>query len=172
MLLTGYEMKLIRAAECKPGCAPLYCIAFLKEEISAVLPYLNSELGARGMRRDPPALLLDYERHQVAIEGERIEVSDVRDGDEARKVLDALVVTINDVWKRRERITPSLQAKKPAQALDVFRMLPGNNCAGCGEPTCMAFAVKLIRKESVIADCPEMSVEQLRKLGEYLMERG
>jgi acetyl-CoA decarbonylase/synthase complex subunit gamma len=39
------------------------------------------------------------------------------------------------------------------KALDMFRLLPGTNCKKCGEPTCLAFAVKLVGRDTDIANC-------------------
>jgi ArsR family metal-binding transcriptional regulator len=168
MLLSGYTMKLVRAAECKPGRAPLYCIAALNDDITEVLPYLNTELEARGMHRDPPALLVDYEGRQIVLEGRRIEISDIRDGVEATGVLDALAATINDIWERRDKIAPSFETKKSPQVIEVYRMLPGKNCAACGERTCMAFAVTLVKRGAVIRECTELSAKQAQDLSDYL----
>ncbi len=40
MLLTGYRKKLSRA-KCDPSFQSLRCTAYLNEDISEVLPYLN-----------------------------------------------------------------------------------------------------------------------------------
>jgi CO dehydrogenase/acetyl-CoA synthase gamma subunit (corrinoid Fe-S protein) len=36
---------------------------------------------------------------------------------------------------------------------EVLKLLPKTNCKECGEPTCMVFATKVLRKESKVADC-------------------
>jgi len=43
---------------------------------------------------------------------------------------------------------------KILRPLDVYKHLPGTNCAKCGEVNCMAFAAKLIEREKKIEDCP------------------
>ncbi|PIV24616.1 MAG: hypothetical protein COZ69_08410 [Deltaproteobacteria bacterium CG_4_8_14_3_um_filter_45_9] len=37
--------------------------------------------------------------------------------------------------------------------LEVFKLLPGKNCKECGEPTCMAFALKLVNDELELKKC-------------------
>jgi len=52
--------------------------------------------------------------------------------------------------------------------LEVYKLLPGDNCGECGEGTCMAFASKLIDREAKIEDCPRLSGKKKEKLIEYL----
>lgn len=42
------------------------------------------------------------------------------------------------------------------QPLQIYGLLPKKNCKECGLPTCMAFAVALIRREVAPADCTEL----------------
>jgi len=56
--------------------------------------------------------------------------------------------------------------------LQVYKLLPGTNCKKCGT-TCMGFAVKLIRREAKIEDCPPLVgdpkySDKLAKLKELL----
>ena len=44
MLLKTYQKEIFRP-ECNPDFESLHCIAYLDQDISAVLPYLNAELG-------------------------------------------------------------------------------------------------------------------------------
>lgn len=37
---------------------------------------------------------------------------------------------------------------------DIYKLLPKTNCKKCGIPTCMGFAVKLIKGDKYINDCP------------------
>jgi|Deesub1362B_J571_1020462.scaffolds.fasta_scaffold00013_157 acetyl-CoA decarbonylase/synthase complex subunit gamma len=52
--------------------------------------------------------------------------------------------------------------------LEVYKMLPGDNCGECGEETCMAFASKLIDRDAKIEDCPRLKGKKKEKLIEYL----
>ncbi|MEE8359039.1 MAG: (Fe-S)-binding protein [Candidatus Hydrothermarchaeales archaeon] len=38
--------------------------------------------------------------------------------------------------------------------MDIYNLLPKKNCKECGFPSCMAFAVKMLRKDAFMADCP------------------
>ena len=56
--------------------------------------------------------------------------------------------------------------------VEILRNLPKPNCKECGEPTCMIFATKLIKKEKVLGDCKPLFTtehsEQRKKLEEIL----
>jgi hypothetical protein len=38
--------------------------------------------------------------------------------------------------------------------IEIYKKLPGTNCGECGEPTCMAFALKVNSAQRKISDCP------------------
>ncbi len=43
--------------------------------------------------------------------------------------------------------------------LDIFKQLPKTNCGDCGQPTCLAFAMKLAQKQASLDQCPHVSEE-------------
>ncbi len=52
------------------------------------------------------------------------------------------------------------------KGLDIFKLTPKTNCKDCGNPTCMAFAMKVASGALPIEKCPHMSAEALATLGE------
>lgn len=44
-------------------------------------------------------------------------------------------------------------------ALEIFKHLPKTNCGKCGQPTCLAFAMKLAQKQASLDECPGISDE-------------
>ena len=52
------------------------------------------------------------------------------------------------------------------KGLDIFKLTPKTNCKDCGNPTCMAFAMKVAQGALAIDKCPHMSAESLKILGE------
>ncbi len=38
--------------------------------------------------------------------------------------------------------------------IEVHKLLPMTNCKECGLPSCMAFAVKFLKGEKIVEDCP------------------
>ncbi|MHB9130859.1 MAG: acetyl-CoA decarbonylase/synthase complex subunit gamma [Armatimonadota bacterium] len=45
------------------------------------------------------------------------------------------------------------------KALDIYKHLPKSNCAKCGSPTCLAFAMALASKKTSLDQCPEITQE-------------
>ena len=45
------------------------------------------------------------------------------------------------------------------KALDIYKHLPKTNCAKCGSPTCLAFAMSLAAKKADLDQCPDITAE-------------
>jgi len=52
------------------------------------------------------------------------------------------------------------------KGLDIFKLTPKTNCKECGNPTCMAFAMKVAQGAIPVEKCPHMSPEALAQLSE------
>jgi acetyl-CoA decarbonylase/synthase complex subunit gamma len=50
--------------------------------------------------------------------------------------------------------------------IEIFKLLPKTNCKECGEPTCLAFAMKLAAGKASLSACPYVSEEAKAKLSE------
>ncbi|MDA8388957.1 MAG: acetyl-CoA decarbonylase/synthase complex subunit gamma [Nitrospiraceae bacterium] len=49
--------------------------------------------------------------------------------------------------------------------VEIFKLLPKTNCKKCGQPTCLAFAMKLAQRQTSLDKCPDVSEEAKEKLG-------
>lgn len=57
--------------------------------------------------------------------------------------------------------------------MEVLRQLPKTNCRECEEPTCMAFATKLLKNERKLEECKPLLTGQFaesRKRLETILE--
>jgi acetyl-CoA decarbonylase/synthase complex subunit gamma len=52
------------------------------------------------------------------------------------------------------------------KGLDIFKLTPKTNCKECGNPTCMAFAMKVAQGSIPVDKCPHMSDDAKAALGE------
>jgi acetyl-CoA decarbonylase/synthase complex subunit gamma len=52
--------------------------------------------------------------------------------------------------------------------ISVFNLLPGTNCKQCGEKNCIAFAAKLVNRETSIQACPPLLEEKYKEKYEKL----
>src|SRR3989339_156247 len=155
----------------------LHGIATFDTDISPVFPYLNAELGGWDYDRDNQVLMLKLsagkgvtmQRHEMAIKG-------ARDIEEAHALLAWLKGQINEVYERREEITPRYTGQAGLKVMEILKLLPMTNCKACGYSTCMAYAAALREGEIRLEDCPPLWEEKFRekqvKLQVYLESYG
>jgi len=54
----------------------------------------------------------------------------------------------------------------PLTGIAIFKLLPKTNCKDCGDPTCLAFAMKLAAGKAELSACPHVSEEAKEQLSE------
>lgn len=167
MLLKGYRKEIFRP-ECNPSFQSLHCVAHLDEDIREVLPYLNAVLGGDEYYQAPPAVTFRPQGKLITVHPDKIAINALKDEAEADKILEWLKREINEAWEKRGEIEPSFESAPKPKLLNILRLLPKTNCKACGEPTCMVFAVSVTQGIKGVEDCPSLSTENRRRLGEYL----
>jgi acetyl-CoA decarbonylase/synthase complex subunit gamma len=45
---------------------------------------------------------------------------------------------------------------KELSPIEIYKLLPGTNCKECGETNCMAFAARLVNRETTLQECPPL----------------
>jgi len=155
MLIPSYELDVF-TPPCSPGDERFSAIAYLPEDIRAVLPYLNASLSGAVYNGAVPSLSWKKAGHYIVFQPDRIAISNVEDRQEAVEEVEGLVKLINRTWERREEIAPSFEAHQRPVPMTVFKLLPGSNCRACGQPTCFTFALKLIAGQQKPAECPPL----------------
>lgn len=167
MLLKNYTMRIFRP-ECNPQFQSLHCFAHLQEDISEVLPYLNTVLGGSGYTQDPPSLMLQIHGRLIALHPQKIAVNALENDAEANKILEWLKNEINETWKNRHEITPSYGIPPKPQPMEVLKLLPKTNCGDCGKSTCIVFASLAVQGVKGAGDCPQLSGQMKTELEKYL----
>ena len=167
MFLRGYRKEVFRP-ECNPSFQSLHCIAHLNEDISEVLPYLNSALGGHRYCEDPPALTLKAHGILITLHSHKIAINALEDEAQADKILKWLKQEINDTWEKRREIEPIFESAPRPDILEVLKKLPRTNCGDCGQPTCMVFAVQLAEGARDPGDCLPLGEQNNQKLQQYL----
>ena len=167
MLLKGYRKEIFRP-ECNPSFQSLHCVAYLDDDIEAVLPYLNARLGGDEYYQDPPAVTFRPQGKLITVHPKKIAVNALRDEEEADKILEWLKREINEAWEKREETVPSTESAPKPKLLDILKLLPKTNCTLCGEPTCMVFAARVTEGIKGPKDCPALSEEAKIRLVDYL----
>jgi ArsR family metal-binding transcriptional regulator len=171
MLLRSYTKQIFRP-ECNPSFQSLHCIAYLDQDVTEALPYLNATLGGFDYLKDPPAVTFRVQGKIITVHPQEIAVNALRDEEEADKILEWLKREINEAWENRDKIRPRYQGTPKPKILEILKLLPKTNCGECGEPTCMVFAVKIAEGAKGPEDCPLISDEKRQELSKYLSPYG
>lgn len=167
MLLEGYKKEMF-LPKCNPSFQSVHCVARLDQDISEVLPYLNTELGGGDYVKSPPSLTLHVHGKLITLHAREIYVNALNDEEEAEKILGWLKKEINDAWEKRAEIEPTYEAPPAPKMIEILRLLPKTNCRKCGEPTCTVFALRAAEGAKGPEDCPDLKGDNKAGLEEYL----
>ena len=167
MLLKGYRKEIFRP-ECNPQFQSLHCIAHLDEDITEVLPYLNSVLGGHQYLKEPPSLTLKIHGKLITLHPQKIAVNALKDEGEVDKILQWLKEEINETWQKRDTIVPSLETPAQPRIFDILKLLPKTNCRKCNQSTCTVFASLVAQGVKGPEDCPPLAGEDKETLHKYL----
>ncbi len=158
------KIEIVQIMPCIADAAKIRVIAKADGELGEVLPYLDKLI--------PTALhserggFITYKRGLSIItlhaSGE-IAMTQIRDNDEAMKILNEIKGKINDAWERRAEIDLSeVKERIQLSPLDLYTYLPKTNCGKCGEKTCMAFAIKVLNEGKKLSDCTVLTEDKYR----------
>jgi len=164
-LIHSFEARLATSA-CHPD-ADWYGLSIkLYDDISEVLPYLNAELEhPTDYRQSDGILLWKYRDKKYAFRPHEIAIAPVFDNKEAQELSNSIIETVNNIWKRKDKITPSFESRAPLpKVLVIYKLLPRSNCKKCGFPTCMAFAAELRADFIKLSLCPYLSEQDFKKV--------
>ena len=59
---------------------------------------------------------------------------------------------------------------KKISAMDIYKLLPKTNCKKCGQPSCMAFATKLLEREATVDQCPVLNTPKFEENRKKIIE--
>jgi len=159
MLLQNYTLRIV-LSDCNPSSQKVNALADLSEDISEVLPYLNTVLKGLQYHHDEKFLTVKRKGHVITFWPRQIAVTKLEDEKEAREVIEELKEIVNETYANRDHIKPTYTSRPIPRPLDIFKLLPGKNCKECGEATCLAFALKLINDETELNQCPLLSEKE------------
>ena len=169
MLLFGYTKKIFRP-EWDFNFDSAHCLARLNEDVSEVLPYLNTVLGGEQYNNTPPEVVFHLRGKIIKVGAREIAINALKDAEEADRVLAWLKTEINQTWENRAVIIPSYTGKTKPKLIEILRLLPKTNCKKCGQSTCMVFASQVMDSMQSVDHCPELNDEYRSRLSNYLNE--
>lgn len=145
MLLRSYN--ITRTLPCLADPEKIRVIAELSDEIHEVLPYLNGVLKGYIYNHPPLALTIKKDGKLFTLHFRHITLAKIEDEKEAEEILKWLKDLINETDEKRDQIEPNYSMAAELKALDIFKLLPETNCKKCGDPTYLAFAVKVVGRD-------------------------
>jgi len=153
-LINNYEIEMA-TPECDPNITWYRVHVNLENDISKVLPYLNSQLDSCDYNHNTSILLWNSDKKKYAFRPQEITIAPVENREEAMVLADNIVSILNSTWEKRNRIAPNFESKKPLpNVLDIYKLLPQTNCQECGCSTCMAYAAELRTDPAKLSLCP------------------
>jgi ArsR family metal-binding transcriptional regulator len=169
MLLDEYQLRIV-LPECDFSAETVNAIVTLSNDITEVLPYLNTVL--KGLHYIDKNKILTVKRggRLITFRPKEIAITKLEDEKEARAVVGELKKIINDTYQNRSKIEPDYTMSKELKASDILKLFPGTNCKECGERTCFAFSFKLIRHEIEISKCKPLFSREYQEKREDLLE--
>jgi ArsR family metal-binding transcriptional regulator len=147
----------------------LHAIAMFMADISPAFPYVNAELGGWDYDITNQVLLLKLSDGKwITLHPQKIAIRGIRDLEEAHALLTWIQAQINDIYERRETITPRYVSQAGLKVIEILKLLPMTSCKACGYLTCMAYAAALREGEISLNDCPPLWEENYREKQEKL----
>jgi len=148
----------------------LHAIATFQTDISPAFPYVNAELGGWDYDQTNQALLLKLSDGKwITLHPHKIAMRGARDIEECHALLEWIKGQINDIYERRETITPRYVSQAGLKIMEILKLLPMTNCKLCGYLTCMAYAAALREGEISLQACKPLWEEKYREKREKLV---
>ena len=155
----------------------LHAIATFQADISPAFPYVNAELGGWDYDQTNQTLLLKLaDGKWITLHPQKIAIRGARDLEEAHALLEWIKGQVNEIYDRRDHITPRYVSQAGLKIMEILKLLPMTNCKACGYAACMAFAAALREGEIYLEDCPPLWENKFRdkhvRLQAYLKSFG
>lgn len=130
-------------APCIADDKKIRLIAHIEGNLGPVLPYLNAVLPQASYTPAAETLTFMDGYRMIALYPGRITIAKADDIVDAWMTLEKIRLLVVKTWGNRTQIKPSFQTRKKPPAWEIFKRLPGINCGKCGEPACLAFAMRV-----------------------------
>jgi ArsR family metal-binding transcriptional regulator len=154
------EIEITHILDCIADPTKIRVVAEFSDDVSEVMPYLNTLLKNANYSREAKVLHFNLEHRMITLYPRVLTMAKADDEADARRVINWLTDLVNDAWRRHHEIEPSYEMRPMARPLDVYVLLPRDNCKRCGEATCMAFAFRLLQHRGAVGECPLLAEER------------
>jgi len=150
------EVRIIQTMPCIAMPERIRFIAELDRDISEIMPYINAVIDDAIYNKDGPSITMKKDIRLIGIQSRQLAVGKVIDLKDAQDLIEWFKNLVNGCYDKRDSIKPNYERRNRLMPLDVYKLLPATNCKKCGEPSCLAFAVKLVNNEKNIIVCVDI----------------
>jgi ArsR family metal-binding transcriptional regulator len=154
------SITLIRTLPCLAEPGKIIVIGKPSRTLEDVLPFLATLPGVIAFNPHQCTLTFRRQLGFLTLEREQLYITQVKDMEEGLELLSAVSDSINIVWEKRNELVAVTDHKRSPRPLDIWTLLPQTNCRECGEATCMAFAVGLLKEQRSIHECAPLQRDE------------
>jgi DNA-binding CsgD family transcriptional regulator/ArsR family metal-binding transcriptional regulator len=126
-------------------------------DIEFLFPYINAVAKNAQLFENPSHIRFNFDHTLCVLHPDKGFASPVDDSDDARDFIVKLTAFLNDIYHRKDQITPRYKFFSQTSITQILKLLPQTNCNECGFETCMAFAAMLGRQQTIPGRCPHIS---------------
>jgi ArsR family metal-binding transcriptional regulator len=164
------EIEMMFMEPCVADAESVRMFARMSRDITELMPYLNTVIMNATYNKESNTLCFTKEFRLITLYPDKIAMAKARNPTDAWQTLDWIKDTINETYEKRDGIQPNYERHAGVTALDIFEFLPRLNCGKCGEPTCLAFAVKLLLGERRIDECKPLFTVEYSRLRKVILD--
>jgi len=151
------SITLTRTLPCLAEPGKIIVIGKPSRPLDEAIPYLATLPSIIAYNPNQRTLTFRRQPGFLTIQREEVYITQVTDVQEGLNLLAALTESINAVWEQRLELVAVTASKRTPRLLDIWELLPRTNCMECGEATCMAFAVGLLKQTHTLDECPVLA---------------
>jgi DNA-binding CsgD family transcriptional regulator/ArsR family metal-binding transcriptional regulator len=129
----------------------------LDNDICMLFPYINATIKDWIFFDKPAHIQFVMDDVKCSLYPKEVFAAPFIDQDQAEKFAYRLVDFINDIYLKKDSLTPNHKTFRPVSVIDIFKLLPQTNCKECGFSTCLAFAGALSKKRTTPDQCPRFA---------------
>lgn len=151
-LIDDYRLEMVEPG-CHPGTGNFGVRVSFTADISPVFPFLNAVWKNGWYDKENHIFIWGDTRQRYAFRSHEIRIGRVEDPQDGSRTAAGIVEKVNGVWIDRANITPRYTEKSIPAVIELYTLLPKNNCKDCGRVTCLVFASDLREGKATVDDC-------------------
>ena len=146
-----YDFYLSRAGVLTGACLGAHFR--LDNDIGMLFPYINAAIKGCRFFDNPAHVQFILDDFQCTLYPKEVLAAPFMDQDQAEKFANRFIDFLNDIYLKKDSLTPDHKTFRPISVVDVYKLLPQTNCKECGFSTCLAFAAALSKKQTTPDQC-------------------